>query len=188
MPCLVSYAPSPECISTSCSLNVHKSLKKRVYVPDEPNGTQQHAFWKTLTLAANGYLSIAQNLTLHLVSGSKEVLAPLWIKWIWSCALRETAFKMLNCCAWTCHYHSSALFLTHQKDLFCCLIKQQLQTDFFFLTNQLLIALLLPKKCLILAWQRSSKFKKLWHASRPGTAHACFLCSRCYSDFKSVAF
>lgn len=29
-----------------------------MYVPDEPNGTQQHAFWKTLTLVANGYLSI----------------------------------------------------------------------------------------------------------------------------------
>lgn len=59
VPCLVSYAPSPECISTSCSLNVHESWKTCVYVPDGPKGTQRHVFWKTLTLAANGYLSIA---------------------------------------------------------------------------------------------------------------------------------
>lgn len=65
---------------------------------------------------------------------------------------------MLNCCAWTCHFHSSA-FLIHQKDLFCCLIKQQLQTDFYFLINQLLIGLLLPENCLILVWQRSPSLK-----------------------------
>lgn len=32
------------------------------------------------------------------------------------------------------------------------------------------------------------RFTKLQRASRPGTAYACFLCSFCYSDFKSIAF
>lgn len=133
--------------------------------------TRRHTFCKTLTLVANGYLwnifkdwsqrSNAIKLDLHFVKNSKDVLVLYWSKWIWSDALQEEAFKTINCCAWTCHFHSSAFFffLKHQKDPFCCLIKQQLQTDFYFLTNQLLIALLVPENCLILVWQRSSSLK-----------------------------
>lgn len=101
--------------------------------------------------------------------------------------LRETAFKTLNCCAWTCHFHSSAFLNTPERS--------------FLLSNETATAnrLLLSDKSIInsptvaremsdLGVAEKLEFKKLRRALRPGRARACFLCSHCYLDFKSIAF
>lgn len=72
--------------------------------------------------------------------------------------LRETAFKTLNCCAWTCHFHSSAFLNIPERSFL--LSNETATANRLLLSDKWIInSLLLPEKCLILVWQRSSSLK-----------------------------